>query len=127
MPDNPWVWDTSAGHTSLSRIVNTETGEIRYMCVLCFQHFPPDKLNVLPSGDIEDVCKECAVEEQQLIQKRLDEFECCKLEGSRVICMDDDWHRNERRRLNHRDKETGDGSSGERGAVEGLDGSQGTD
>lgn len=33
----------------------------RVMCCLCFAYCTRDELNPLPDGDVEDVCKPCAV------------------------------------------------------------------
>lgn len=37
----------------------------KVMCCLCFHRVPQHKLNVLPNGQKEDVCKECAESESE--------------------------------------------------------------
>ena len=37
------------------------------VCCLCYERFPVDQLHVLPSGDVEDVCRACAMEEEAMM------------------------------------------------------------
>lgn len=38
-------------------------------CCMCFKDLTPEECNVLPSGDKEDVCKECAEDEKRFMNE----------------------------------------------------------
>lgn len=49
------------------RVDLTRLTDGRVMCQLCFGYFTLEELHLLPDGKREDVCAECAAEEQHVI------------------------------------------------------------